>query len=592
MLVLGITDGDDGGACIVRDGIILAAVNEERLNRKKQVIGFPSLSIEEVIRLSGIQASDIEAVGVAAISEKFNPQPLENNGWFRTKEGFAKRFRDDISSALAPYVGNYGLAKGIYHKMRVRISHERRTGIPRLLRELGVQAPIRYYNHHLCHALSADHTSGFDSALTLTLDGGGDGSCSHAYLADGRSLRRVSSLDSFHSIGNFYAYVTYLCGFKPAIHEGKITGLAAYGRPEYEDVFSRLISYRDGQIVNTGNVYRWSAIREIKRMLPPSFKLEDLAASIQTVLEKTTLRYIRHWIERSGARNVALAGGVFSNVKLNQMIAELPEIEAIHVFPQMGDGGLAVGAAYGIGAPDRRREPASPRLEDVYLGPAYTDREMRGALDAAGLIYEHHNEVEKEIARLLAAGKVVARFDGKMEFGPRALGNRSILYAPTDPSINDWLNKRLKRTEFMPFAPAVLAEYAGQCFKTNKTSSHATRFMTMTLDCTEWMKRNCPAVVHVDGTARPQMVDQQINSSFYRIIDEFRKITALPCVINTSFNMHEEPIVCNPADAIRAFRLGQLDYLAMGNFVVKNPAVALTRYTPAERSAPGIQMNS
>ena len=589
MIVLGITDGDDSGACIIGDGVVLAAVNEERLNRKKQVIGFPSLSIEEVIRLSGIQAADVEAVGVAAISEKFNPQPLENNGWFRTKEGFVKRFRDDVSSALAPYVGDYGLAKKIYHRMRVRISHQRRAGVPRLLRDLGVNAPIRYYNHHLCHALSAYHTSGFESALTLTLDGGGDGSCSHTYLADGRSFRRLSTLDSFHSIGNFYAYVTYLCGFKPAIHEGKITGLAAYGRPEYEDLFSRLIGYRDGQIINTGNVYRWSAIREIKRMLPPSFKLEDLAASIQTVLEKTTLDYVRHWIGRSGARNVALAGGVFSNVKLNQMIAELPEVDALHVFPQMGDGGLAVGAAYAFPAPNGRGEIFTRRLENVYLGPAYTDTEMRGELDAAGLVYVHHHDVERQIAKLLAAGKVVARFDGKMEFGPRALGNRSILYGPTDPTINDWLNKQLKRTEFMPFAPSVLAEYADQCFKTSKTSSHATRFMTMTLSCTDWMKRNCPAVVHVDGTARPQMVDQQTSPSFYTIINEFRKLTSLPCVINTSFNMHEEPIVCSPRDAIRAFKLGRLDYLAMGNLVVKNPALSLDSLIPDRRSVGGLQ---
>jgi carbamoyltransferase len=588
MLVLGITDGDDGGACIIRDGVIVAAVNEERLNRKKQVIGFPSLSIREVIRLSSIQPSDIEAVGVAAISEKFNAQPLENNGWFRTREGIAKRLRDDVSSTLAPYVGNYGFAKKIYHHMRVRISHERRTGIPRLLREVGIEAPIRYYNHHLCHALSAYHTSGFDSALTLTLDGGGDGSCSHAYLTEGPSIRRLSSLDSFHSIGNFYAYVTYLCGFKPAIHEGKITGLAAYGRPEYEDIFSRLICYRDGQIINTGNVFRWSAVREIRRKLPPSFKLEDLAASIQTVLEKVTVRYVQHWLGRSGVKNMALAGGVFSNVKLNQLIAELPEVGAIHVFPQMGDGGLAVGAAYGISTPNRRGEMLSPRLENVYLGPAYSDNEIRGELDASGLAYEHHHDVEKQIAKLLAAGKVVARFAGKMEFGPRALGNRSILYGPTDPTINDWLNQQLKRTEFMPFAPAVLAQYADHCFKTNKTGSHATRFMTMTLDCTEWMKRNCPAVVHVDGTARPQMVDETTNPSFYRIIDEFRKITALPCVINTSFNMHEEPIVCNPRDAIRAFKLGQLDYLAIGNFVVKNPVLSLERWAPARRAA-GIQ---
>jgi carbamoyltransferase len=433
---------------------------------------------------------------------------------------------------------------------------------------------VRNYNHHLCHALSAYYTSGFDSALALTLDGGGDGSCSHAYIGEGPSMRRLFSLDSFHSIGNFYAYVTYLCGFKPAIHEGKITGLAAYGNPEYEELFSRLICYRDGQILNAGNLYRWSAIREIRRMLPASFKMEDLAASIQTVLEKIALNYVRHWMAQSGAKNLAVAGGVFSNVRLNQLIAALPEIANFYVFPQMGDGGLAVGAAYAITAADRRRGITGARLEHVYLGETYTEGEIRGALDAVGLNYDWHKDVEKPIAKLLASGKVVARFNGPMEFGPRALGNRSILYTPADATVNDWLNKKLNRTEFMPFAPSVLAEYAGECFATNGAGSHAVRFMTMTLDCTEWMKRNCPAVVHVDGTARPQLVDEQTNPGFYRIINEFRKITALPCVINTSFNMHEEPIVCTPQDAIRAFRLGGLDYLAMGNFIVKNPSLS------------------
>jgi carbamoyltransferase len=179
--------------------------------------------------------------------------------------------------------------------------------------------------------------------------------------------------------------------------------------------------------------------------------------------------------------------------------------------------------------------------------------------------------VEREIAALLADGYVVARFNGRMEYGPRALGNRSILYQPTDPSVNDWLNQNLVRTEYMPFAPSTLAEYADQCFIGVDGAFDTARFMTITFDCTEWMKEHCPGVVHVDGTARPQLVRKEDNSSYHQIIQEFYHLTGLPAIINTSFNMHEEPIVCTPSDAIRSFQLGHLDYLALGPFVIKNP---------------------
>jgi carbamoyltransferase len=181
--------------------------------------------------------------------------------------------------------------------------------------------------------------------------------------------------------------------------------------------------------------------------------------------------------------------------------------------------------------------------------------------------------LEQRVATLLAAGKVVARFDGRMEYGPRALGNRSILYPSTDPTVNDWLNKRLHRTEFMPFAPVTIAEYAEQCYENIGDARYPASFMTMTFNCTDWMKQHCPAVVHVDGTARPQLIAREVNPSYYAIVEEYRKLTGLPSIINTSFNMHEEPIVCTPGDAIRSFTTGNLDYLAIGPFLLEHPSV-------------------
>jgi carbamoyltransferase len=240
----------------------------------------------------------------------------------------------------------------------------------------------------------------------------------------------------------------------------------------------------------------------------------------------------------------------------------------------MGDEGLAVGAAFAVSsalAKESGGKIISSKLSDVHFGPDYTDREIEAAVSNSGLKPQYIDDIERRIAVLLAEGHVVARFNGRMEYGPRALGNRSILFQATDPTVNDWLNKRLQRTEFMPFAPVTLEEFADQCYVDMDGARYPARFMTITVDCTDWMKKHCPAVVHVDGTARPQIIAKESNPSYYRIVEEYRKLTGLPTLINTSFNMHEEPIVCTPADALRAFVEGHLDYLAMGNYLLRNP---------------------
>jgi carbamoyltransferase len=207
-------------------------------------------------------------------------------------------------------------------------------------------------------------------------------------------------------------------------------------------------------------------------------------------------------------------------------------------------------------------------LENVYLGPDYSDTEIAEELRKENLQFTVSDCIEKEIAELLHKNKVVARFNGRMEYGPRALGNRSILYQAKEPEVNQWLNKQLGRTEFMPFAPATLYEDRNKCYMNVEGAEHAAEFMTITFDCTDWMKKHSPAAVHIDGTARPQLVRKEVNPSFYQIIEEYKKLSGISSVVNTSFNMHEEPIVCTPYDAIRAFKLGHLDYLAINNLLV------------------------
>ena len=209
-------------------------------------------------------------------------------------------------------------------------------------------------------------------------------------------------------------------------------------------------------------------------------------------------------------------------------------------------------------------------LRDVYLGPEYSDEYTAGVLCASNLKFSREINIEEKLAELLSEGKTVARFDGRMEYGPRALGNRSILCQSTDKTVNDWLNKRLKRTEFMPFAPVTLFEFKDACYINVDGAERAAKFMTIAVDCTEWMKQVSPGVVHVDGTARPQLIKEEDNPGYYKILKEYHKITGIPSLINTSFNMHEEPIVCTPEEAIRTFIAAKLDYLAINKFLVKN----------------------
>ena len=280
--------------------------------------------------------------------------------------------------------------------------------------------------------------------------------------------------------------------------------------------------------------------------------------------------------------HLRIAGGLFANVRINQKLKELPEVDRIFVHPGMTDAGLAVGAALVPCMRDRADAVPWPRtvLPDVYLGAEYSDAEIQRELNSHGLKYTRADDTETAIGELLADGYVVARFNGRMEYGPRALGNRSILYQPSDRSVNDWLNTALRRTEFMPFAPATLDEHAQSSYRDIAGARDTARFMTITSDVTSSMRQTCAGAVHIDGTARPQLVRAEDNPSFHRIIEAFHRLTGVPTVINTSFNMHEEPIVYSPADAIRAFRLGHLDYLAIGDFMVRSPSPISRRLEP------------
>ena len=425
--------------------------------------------------------------------------------------------------------------------------------------------------------------------LVVTADGvGDDTSITISEAREGR-IRLLNLVPYPHSFGQFYTACTQVLGFRANRHEGKITGLSSMGNvnPElYEKVRSTIRRsgpefrldkryYSEGIVrgLSLGMIRRGDDLfealqyRNYKKPLArlvAGYPREDVAAVFQTILEEELVSMVRPFAEQTGLRNLCLAGGVFANVKANAVLFRRLGFERVYIYPHMGDGGLCAGAALEFLQADPRP------FDDVYWGPEYRDEEMENALRAAadrGLVFRREAEIERVMADLLADHKVVARFDGRMEFGPRALCNRSILYSADEPEANTWLNKRLGRTEFMPFAPVALEERAHLLFEGLAGTEHACKFMTIILDTTDWTREHCPAVVHVDGTARPQLVNERINPSMYRVLRYYEEKTGVPLLVNTSFNMHEEPIVCTPDDAVRAFLASGIDYLAMGPYL-------------------------
>ena len=577
MKVLGIEAETDSGAAIVENGHILAAVNEERLSRMKLVKGFPRASINEVLPLANLAAADLDAVLVASTNNLLVDQLEPFDGWFqRSSKGFGSQIKRS-AAGLSRYRKFFPPLEYGYYALLTPSFRKRRQLIVEILRqEFGVIAPIKFVDHHFAHITSAYFTSGFEESLVVSLDGGGDGKSARVCAVRRGRFEELHEVSAFNSLGNYYAYVTHICGFKAMKHEGKITGLAAHGQPIYLPLLRELIDGQGGSFYNRGGLVFDAAVVELRRRLPGGWTREDLAASIQTHFEELVPEFIAYWAKRTGLRNVAVAGGVFANVRVNEEVLHRPEIDRMFIHPGMADGGLAVGAALAAAAPGileetMRRSPEP--IEHVYLGPDLTVSEIESALEEAGLTPERISApIEQEIGRLLAEGHIVARAEGRMEYGPRALGNRSILYQPTDASANDWLNDNLKRTEFMPFAPSTLYDQRDRCYQNSEGAEHTAQYMTITFQSTPWMRERMGGVVHVDGTARPHLVRKEVNPSYYRIIEAYESYTGLPTILNTSFNMHEEPIVCTARDAVRSFLSGKLDYLALGPYLIRNPA--------------------
>ena len=566
MIVLGIADNHDSGAAVVIDGKLVSAVNQERIDRVKNSGAFPWGAMDAALEAAGLTERDVDRI---VVGTGFTPSTF-----LRAMPGLHHGAREggQFSPLLHAYVVYQSALKATgLHTVEVDASRrllERRLRAGRPF----TQAHIHVMDHHRAHAEGAYRTQPHDHCLVLTVDAMGDGTTATASLGRDGQLDRLWRQDGLASVNSFYSRVTQLLGFKPNRHEGKITGLAAYVPPP-----PALVAHMQQKVAFRAPGFTRLRRRRTERLDDPfwsevaRWSREEVAAAAQHVLEQAVVRFVEHWIRETGCRNVALAGGTFANVKLNQRINDTGLVEHLWVFPHMGDGGLAAGAALGdVGA--------APRLlPHAAWGPSFSRRDMHKALQRGDCEHTDRGSdpvdgIAGDVARvaaLLAEGKVVARFSGRMEWGPRALCQRSVLARAHDPSINQWLNDKLQRSEFMPFAPVVRAEDASRYFLGYETAANAARFMTCCFDVTEEFRAHAPAAVHVDGTARPQLVDAETLPGLHAVLTRVGELTGAPVLINTSFNLHEEPIVCTPSDAVRAFQQARLDALWMGSFVAE-----------------------
>lgn len=557
MTILGIANDETASACLVKNGKLIAAVSEERFTRVKMDNSWPTNAIEYCLSCGDTTLEDVNYI---------------TYGW---SAGFnaEKHLLEYFDRIVYETNNNPGGLDIFRERIQTEIEQDRkkREEFWSFIEEKGLEEKAFSFDHHESHAYSAYSCSPFDNALVVTCDGRGDfmsfsvGEFSKETV---NFLYRASSTDS---LGFFYGRITGLLGYRPHRHEGKVTGLAAHGDPKkLLPEMRKMIYVKDGKIYGqSGGLFRpfyTNYSDPLKKLINENTR-EDVAAAAQLHLEECITEIVTHYVEKTGAEYVCLSGGVFANVRANQCVMEIPGVKNIFVQPQMGDGGLCIGAAANF-----LHDRGHPKLEmtDVYLGPDYSDQEIEKCLQMyEDIEYKAVADTAGYTINALRNDEVIGWFNGRMEFGPRALCNRSIIYHCKDVTVNDWLNERMDRTEFMPFAPVTMEELAPKCYKGWQKDQIASRYMTVTYNCTDAMADNCPATVHIDGTARPQVVSKQNNPKMHDLLKEYYAETGGLSLINTSFNRHEEPIVNKPSEAIEALQKGMVDLLVIGGFVAK-----------------------
>ena len=513
--------GHDPSACLVKDNKILAFAEEERFNRYKHSFSlFPRYAVKYCLDHAGITINDV------VIGFNFDP----------------KKFR---KGAITP------------RKMiGAKIAEQQMRNMTRLVKfYFGGDTQQNYIAHHLTHAYSSFPLSGMKSGHSFNLDAVGERTSTMLGRFDEENFTQL--VDSEHSLGYFYARFTQWLGFDAVEGEGTVMGLAPYGKPVHDlSDFARpsgklfLSKPEYAEILKRFGSRRYGPVEDIHR---------DVAASVQDTLEKIMI----HLSEQYSSDNLVVAGGVALNCVANGRLVEEGHVKNVFIQPAAGDSGGSIGAAVYLAMQDGHK---FDKMEHIYYGPSFSDAEIKKVLDSCGVKYSYHKDIAGVAAEMVAKNKIIGWFQGRMEGGPRALGNRSILANPTNPKMKDILNSRVKHREpWRPFCPSLLNEDRAKYFSSDKESP----FMILAFHVKEEMQKEIPAVVHIDGTARPQTVKRSQNPLYYKFLRNMKKETGHGVVINTSFNVKGEPVVCKPDDAVRCFFGTGLDALCIGNYLVK-----------------------
>ncbi len=564
MKILGIHAGHDSSAALVVDGKVIADVQEERFNRVKHSSNVPIKSIQHCLREANID--DINEIDYISLSWENNPKGIDT--LFGLKRVYSSKEKVAINLAKTFLGKSFGM---VSEKLPIYYPDYTSYDSKKIINN----------NHHLVHAASAFYTrKKNDKCLIFTIDGAGDNICTAVWEGEGNNIKLLKKYYNEASIGWAYSIVTEGLHWIHGDGEGKTMGLAPYGDPskckgvldKYFPIFENDVLVKESEI---GKGYYWKESgstqfhfdesKEVESLIDKYGK-ENIAAEAQRKLEEVVMNLVFGWSEKTSVKNVAFAGGVMLNVKLNQRIWNNRGniIEEQHIYPNPGDSGLAVGAA--LLEYYRHNEYNGHELNNLYLGPEYSNDEIEKLLKIRKLNYNYVENPSKKAAELLAENKIVAWFQGKMESGPRALGNRSILMSPLKAKNKDIINAWVKfREGFRPFTPSLLHEYKDEYLEDCRDEF----FMITSFEVKEDKKSKIPAVVHVDGTVRPQMVQKSTNPKYWNLINEFGNLTGEYIVLNTSFNVMGEPIINNPKEAIRCFFDGGIDALFLGNYILE-----------------------
>jgi carbamoyltransferase len=575
----------DAAACLVRDGTIVAAAQEERFTRKKHDPEFPEAAIRSCLEVGGIGPDDIDVVG-------FYDKPfLKFERLLETYLTYAPRGLRSFQSAMPIW-----LSEKLFLPDRIR-------------KELGVDCPIHFAEHHMSHAASAFYPSPFEEAAILTVDGVGEWATTTYGMGRGSEIELLGEVRFPHSLGLLYSAFTYYTGFKVNSGEYKLMGLAPYGEPVYADLIRehlidvkedgsfkmdmRYFDYPSGLRMTSERFHALFGGPPREPESPVTQKEMDLARSVQVVLEDILLAMCRHVHRVTEARNLVLAGGVALNCVANGRILREGPYEDLWIQPAAGDAGGALGVALFLahrqfGVPRRVSSDGADAQQGSFLGPAFSPEEIAATFERVGAVYERiaEDEICGRTVDAMLEGHVVGWFQGRMEFGPRALGGRSIIGDPRDSEMQSRMNLKIKyRESFRPFAPSVLAEHAGEVFEDGGASpymllvTHVREERRQALadgdkgkkgiELLKTRRSDVPAITHVDHSARVQTVHAETNPLYHRMVRRWRERTGCPLVINTSFNVRGEPIVCTPEDAWNCFAGTEMDVLVAGPFLLR-----------------------